>query len=263
MPEGHTIHRIARDHRKHFQGEKLRTSSPQGRFEAEARQLDRRVLINTDAHGKHLFYDWDNGSILHVHLGLYGKFRLQKAPMAEPRGQVRLRAIGSERGFDLNGPNCCELISDGERRAILERLGPDPLRKDADPDQAWTRISRSKAAIGNLLLNQSVMAGVGNVYRAEALFVVGIHPDRPGKSLSRSEFDQLWELLGRWLKLGVKYNRIITADAKRFGKTPSRLNKNERLLVYKKATCTECGQPVTSWSCGARTVYACTVCQKD
>ena len=262
MPEGHTIHRIARDHRKHFQGETVRASSPQGRFTTEARKLDRRVLLNTDAHGKHLFYDWDNGSILHVHLGLYGKFRLQKAPMAEPRGQVRLRISGPERGFDLNGPNCCELIPEGERNAILDRLGPDPLRRDADPEKAWLRISRSKAALGNLLLNQSVMAGVGNVYRAEALFVVGIHPDRPGKSLSRSEFDQLWELLSDWLKLGVKYNRIITADASRFGKTPSRLTKNERLMIYKKDSCGECGKAVQTWSCGARTVYACVSCQK-
>ena len=197
MPEGHTIHRVARDHRKHSLDQDLQVSSPQGRFTKEARSLNGARILGIDAHGKHLLYSWSSGATLHIHLGLYGKFRLQKTPLPAPYGQVRLRVIGESHGFDLNGPNCCELIDDAERQALLERLGPDPLRNDADPERAWDRISASRKPIGALLLDQSVIAGVGNVYRAEALFQLGIHPDRPGHDLSKADFRKLWKQIGR------------------------------------------------------------------
>ncbi|QDU37791.1 Endonuclease 8 1 [Maioricimonas rarisocia] len=261
MPEGHTIHRLAGDHRKHFAGTPLQLRSPQGRFADEAKLLDGQTLLDVEAWGKHLFYRWERGEILHIHLGLYGKFRPHRVPLPEPRGQVRLRAWNDARGFDLNGPNQCELISDAIHADIMGRLGEDPLRPDADPDRLWDRIRRSRAAIGRLLLDQSVVAGVGNVYRAEVLFLHGLHPERQARTLSRVEFDALWETLVRLLKLGVKYNRIITADAADFGKTPSRLTREERLLVYKRAECRRCSSAIEDWKLGARTIYACPTCQ--
>ena len=260
MPEGHTIHRIARDHQNWFVGEKLRLSSPQGRFEDGAKKLSGRRLDAIEAHGKHLFYRWGR-TRLHVHLGLYGKFRHHKNPPPEPRGAVRLRVIGDERAFDLNGPNRCELITATQHKAILSRLGADPLRDDADPDFAWQRIHRSRAAIGTLLLNQSIIAGVGNVYRAEALFILNMSPERAGNSLSREEFDELWGKLVELMRVGVKHNRIITAEPKAVGKPRSRMNRSERLLIYKKPYCPECGSPVDRWNLGARTIYACSLCQ--
>jgi endonuclease-8 len=262
MPEGHTIHRVARDHRRRFLHESLDVSSPQGRFAAEAAKLNGDQLEQIEAYGKHLVYHWSSGRLLHIHLGLYGKFRLQKLPLPEPVGAVRLRILGSSHGFDLRGPNCCELLTPDALERLLARLGPDPLRSDAEPDLAWRRILRSRAAIGSLLLDQSVIAGIGNVYRAEALFQLRIHPDRPGRDLTRGEFDLLWELMVEWLKLGVRYNRIITADARDAGKTPGRLTRGERLMIYKKSACPACDRPVSHWDCGNRTIYACRRCQQ-
>ena len=187
MPEGHTIHRIARDHTRDFAGQKLRLSSPQGRFSAEAAELNGCKLLKVEAYGKHLFYHWSRQRLVHVHLGLYGKFRTHRLPPPEPRGAVRWRALGKEKAFDLNGPNCCELISTEKLQSILARLGPDPLRKDADMGQVVQRIQGSRSAIGTLLLNQAVIAGVGNVYRAEALHKLGIHPERPGNSFESTD----------------------------------------------------------------------------
>ncbi len=181
MPEGHTIHRTARDHRDAFVGQRLAVSSPQGRFAEGARQLDGRLLKAIDAHGKHLCYEWAAGRFLHIHLGLYGKFHLHSASVPAPRGQVRLRVIGKTHAFDLNGPNRCELISQQQWNNIRSRLGADPLRADADPQGSWDHVRQSRAAIGTLLLNQSVIAGVGNVYRCEALHLLGIHPERQEK----------------------------------------------------------------------------------
>jgi endonuclease-8 len=262
MPEGHTIHRIARDHRSWFRDQRMGLCSPQGRFETEAKKLDGGVLKNVTAHGKHLFYHWTPRKIVHIHLGLYGKFRIHKNPAPDPRGAVRVRMIGSERSFDLNGPTCCELIGTKQFKAIKERLGEDPLSPDACPDKLWARFSRSRSAIGTLLLNQSVIAGVGNVYRAEILFLLGIDPQTPANQLSREHFDQLWRLTVDLLKTGVKYNRIITVDRQLHGKPLSRLKSSERLYVYKRPSCRKCGTKIRMWLLANRKMYACPQCQK-
>ena len=72
MPEGHTIHRIAREHRSHFVGDDVRVSSPQGRF-VDAERLTGRALRAVEAYGKHLFYEFDGRRYVHVHLGLFGR----------------------------------------------------------------------------------------------------------------------------------------------------------------------------------------------
>ncbi len=261
MPEGHTIHRVARDHQRCFVGQSLEISSPQGRFRAGAKKLHGSVLEKVDAHGKHLFYWWDANRILHVHLGLYGKFRNHRCPPPQPRGAVRLRVVGETHAFDLNGPTACEIITLKAHTALTGRLGQDPLRRDADPQCAWDRIHRSRSAIGKLLLDQSVIAGVGNVYRAEALYATRIHPDRPGKEVAREEFDALWDTLTEWLKIGVKYNRIITVDTKEAGKPPGRLKREERLMIYKRSFCPDCEAEIAVWNSGARKIYACILCQ--
>jgi len=262
MPEGHTIHRIARDHRGWFAGQTMGLCSPQGRFEEESKRLDGNRLQDVTAHGKHLFYHWSPQAIVHVHLGLYGKFRVHKNPAPEPRGAVRVRMIGEVRSFDLNGPTCCELINAKQYREIKGRLGQDPLSEEACPEKLWERICRSRSPIGTVLLNQSVIAGVGNVYRAEILFLLGIHPQTPSNELAREQFDSLWRLTTDLLKIGVKYNRIITVDHQLFDKPLSRLNSSERLNVYKRSHCRRCGNGIVTWLLGSRKMYACETCQK-
>ncbi|MEL7497389.1 MAG: DNA-formamidopyrimidine glycosylase family protein [Planctomycetota bacterium] len=266
MPEGHTIHRIARDHNRWFAGNRVLIASPQGRFESEANRLSGKTLQRVDAHGKHLFYrlgpkQTSKQQLVHIHLGLYGKFRVHKNPPPEPRGAVRIRLIGNDRTFDLNGPNCCEILSKPGYEKLQERLGEDPLRSDADPERVWNKFQKSRSAIGTMLLNQSVIAGIGNVYRAELLFLLGMHPERQTKSLSKSEFDELWQLTVDLLNVGVKYNRIITVDRKSANKPLSRLKSKERLMCYKKPTCVRCDAAIRKWTLGARTMYACETCQ--
>ncbi len=262
MPEGHTIHRIAADHKRDFVGQTLHVSSPQGRFASGAKVLNGRTLTEVDAYGKHLLYDW-NGKTLHIHLGLYGKFRRHKSPPPEPRGQVRLRVVGDKHAFDLNGPTACEILAKPEVQALIDRLGVDPLRADSDPSKAWAKISRSRSAIGTLLMNQSVIAGVGNVYRSEVLHLLGMHPERKGNSLSQNEFDEMWKLIVELLEIGKRHNRIIIADPKEVGKPRSRMNREERLLVYKKEFCRRCEAPIETWKLAARKVFACPICQPE
>ena len=84
MPEGHTIHRLADLHGTLLAGKRLAVSSPQGRFVDGAGQVDGQVMVDVTAHGKHLFYRFNNGRWVHVHLGLHGAFRTLPVP---PRGK--------------------------------------------------------------------------------------------------------------------------------------------------------------------------------
>jgi endonuclease-8 len=261
MPEGHVIHRLALDHTKWLAGERLKVTSPQGRFEDGSQLLSGRHLKSVEAHGKHLFYRFSTQLILHIHLGLYGKFRLHQSPPPEPRGAVRVRFVGKARTLDLNGPNQCEILNAKQVGDSRSKLGEDPLRSDADPERVWSRIQKSKQPIGQLLLDQSIIAGIGNIYRAEILFLQKIHPSRPSCSLTRNEFDDLWKTSLRLLAVGVKYNRIISVDRDETEKSLCRLRSEERLLIYKKDRCPLCTSKTERWLLGNRQMFACSICQ--
>nr|WP_244318660.1 formamidopyrimidine-DNA glycosylase [Roseibium hamelinense] len=131
------------------------------------------------------------------------------------------------------------------------------LRADADPDRAFSRISKSRASIGKLLMNQSVIAGIGNIYRTEILWRLGLHPDMPGNLLSREQFDELWADARELLELGVKRNAIITVDQAGPGKGRYR----ERTNIFNKPDCPRCHGAVTRVEIETRRAFFCPSCQ--
>lgn len=269
MPEGHTIHRLARQHRRVLRGKVVGVDSPQGRFARGAALLDGQKLDTVDAHGKHLFYRWSNGEILHVHLGLFGKFhsfRRDGGPLPVPTTGTRLRLITDEVVIHLAGPACCEVLDPATEERILDRLGPDPLRADAEPDEAWAALQRRTIPIGAALLDQKVVAGIGNVFRAEALFLEGVNPDRPARALTRAEFGRLWSRIVTLLRAGERSGRIATVDPREMGTRSARsLPRSERVYVYKRAglPCRRCGTTIVGWESALRTIFACPRCQPD
>jgi endonuclease VIII len=257
MPEGHTIHRAALDQRPMLVNQNVSVSSPQGRFEGGAREIDQQVCIAIEAFGKHLIYRFENGFNLHIHLGLFGRFRTSKQPAAEPRGAVRVRMLSATHVVDINGPNTCEVLDDANFSALTKRIGPDVLRDDADPDLAWKRISKSKATIGQLLMDQSVIAGIGNIYRSEILWRQKVHPEAPGNSIDRSTFERLWEDSVALLAIGVKNNAIITVD----GVKKSRSKYRERVNIFNKPSCPTCHSDIRAFEIAKRRAFMCENCQ--
>jgi endonuclease VIII len=261
MPEGHTIHRLARDHAAWFAGAAVRVSSPQGRFAAAAARLDGRRFEGAEAYGKHLFHRYDGTGTVHVHLGLFGKVTTHRLPAPAPRDTVRYRIVGADRAIDLVGATACELLGPEEVEALLERLGPDPLREDADPERAWQALRRRSVGIGRALMDQRVLAGVGNVYRAELLFVHGVHPELPAKQLPRERWDAMWATLVRWMRQGVEEQRIITVDPAEVGRARHELTRDEATYVYRSDRCGRCDGEVRRWDLAGRWAYACERCQ--
>ncbi len=261
MPEGHTIHRLARDLRSTLRGAPVAATSPQGRFADGAAELDGRPLRRADAWGKYLFCDFGTGEVLHVHLGLIGKFRRRPSPPPEPTGAVRLRLEGDRATWDLSGPTRCELVTRDEQERIVERIGADPLRRDADVALAREKVARSSKAIGALVLDQSVIAGIGNVYRAELLFLCGIHPDREARSLADDEFEDLWSRAVELMTVGVRLGRIVTTEPDEIGRARSRMRDDDRLYVYHREICRRCGTQIATLVLGGRPIWFCPTCQ--
>lgn len=283
MPEGHTIHALARRLERAFRGHEVAASSPQGRFSADAERLDGRVLERAGAWGKHLFVEVGDATV-HVHLGLIGSFHV-KPRAAEavppPVGAVRLRLVGPTHWADLRGPMICTLVDASRRREIIAGLGPDPLRRAQRPEAGFARLHRSRRTLAELLMDQSVVAGVGNVYRCEVLHRLAVDPLTRGVDVSAEVWGEIWQDLVLLMPLGVTFAQIITmpdqvADATRMrgsakARTITRASTGERLgstferrfLVYKRTgqPCPRCSNPLQQREIAGRRLYWCPACQ--
>ena len=267
MPEGHTVHRLVGAFDARLVGKRVDASSPQGRFADGAALIDGRMLEAAEAHGKQMFLRFSGETWLRVHLGLYGMWRFAGPGMAgigrrtrvvsevfppEPRGLVRLRLVTRTNVADLSGPTACVLMTPDEKVAAMTRLGEDPLRTDADPARAYARLHASRMSIGQLLMRQDIVAGIGNIYRAELLFRARLDPHVAGRDVSKPMWEAMWSDLAGLLRDGVTTGRIVTTGRRR-----------ERTYVAHRAgkPCLVCGETVLSEPMGGRKLYWCPNCQ--
>lgn len=270
MPEGHTVHRHARQLGAAFGGDVVRLTSPQGRFAAGAAALDGLVLQRAEAWGKHLLLRFDAppgaDRWLHVHLGLYGKWLLGTGEPPEPRGALRLLMRGGGAAApwaELRGPIACELMDDAGRGALLSRLGPDPLRSDATAAQVLPRLGRSRQSVAALLMDQAVVAGVGNVYRAEVLFRQQVPPGLPGAALGEHRWQAVWDDLVVLMRAGVRAGRIVTTEREHRGRSSGPARREDAHYVYRRhgLPCRVCGATVQVADLAGRRLYWCPGCQ--
>ncbi len=262
MPEGHTLHKAALKQTPLLVGTEVRATSPQGRF-LEAGMLDGARVTEIEAYGKHLFYSFAQGRRalwLHVHLGLAGRFEyFKRQPPPAPRSSVRLRMAGPVNTVDLRGPLVCEVVDAARRDALVERLGPDPIRKHTSHARFGARLGKTRIAIGAILLDQEVIAGVGNVYRAEILYLARIDPRRPSNQVTPDEVEVLWRLARSLMRAGITDGRILTT---KYGGTDLEpAHPRQRTYAYKQARCARCGGPIDHVKLAGRPCYFCPRCQ--
>ncbi len=325
MPEGHSVHRIARQFERNFVGHRIAVSSPQGRFAEGAAVLNGTELTEVWAVGKQMFMGFAGDHWLRIHLGIYGAWdfsgdiqadatiasangrmgqtnqrgtvfdaegensltsigapRKTRVRMAEaekesalelatsfppePIGQVRVRLLTDMVCADLRGPTACEVLTQEQVDAVLNRLGPDPQRDPSDvAGQKFVDAIRKKnTAIGLLLMDQSVVAGIGNVYRAEILFRAGIDPYRPGKLITEDEAWALWRDWVYLLEIGVNTGQMMTIDGLE-GEAwrKAMANRADRHWVYKREgmPCLKCGTNIRLDEMANRKLYWCPSCQ--
>ncbi|WP_029088642.1 Fpg/Nei family DNA glycosylase [Brevibacterium album] len=303
MPEGHSVHRIAARLGAGLGEQPISVSSPQGRFASGAALLDGRTLLDCRAVGKQLFAEFAGDLTLRVHLGLYGAWDFWEQDAAGPAnsslgaprrirageseaaldgggqagasvgtwppapvGAVRVRLSTATLCADLRGPTACEVLTPEETAAQLQKLGPDPLVDGtaAGRRRFLERAGRRRTAIGALLMDQSVVAGIGNIYRAEMLFRAGVDPCTPGAQLGEGTLSALWDDWCRLLRLGIETGVILTRTGLRGAARERALaGPDERHFVYGREglPCRECGTPVSMALMQNRKLFWCAGCQ--
>jgi endonuclease VIII len=302
MPEGHTVHRIAKLFQDVFVGERIAASSPQGRFVGGAQVIDGRDLVAATAKGKHLFLDFDNDQTVRIHLGIYGAWdvttnaanqpllsediaslgapRVTRRRMGEkeaetwqdqsfppePVGQVRLRVATEKAVADLRGPTACEVLTREEVQKVLARLGPDPLvdRGKKGQNEFQARLLGTRRAVGLVLMDQAVVSGIGNVYRAEILFRHRLNPFTPASDLDAKVAASLWQDWSALLADGVKTGVMLTRnDVDAAGRKRALRSSKDRYFVYKREgqPCRVCGTPIALSEMAHRKLYFCPHCQ--
>ena len=293
MPEGNEVHRWAERHTAAFAGRKMHVEGPNGRFR-DAAALDGRKLERVLAVGKHLGYEFGKDRILHVHLGRYGDWTEGQMPLDEVRGMLRLRmwrmgaraVKGAKRSavrhyttddgsgnlepeavdwVELRGPTDCSVYTLEKWEALLRRLGPDPLNGDA-PDEAFAKIAKAKKPIGVLLMEQDVMSGIGNIYRAELLFRARLSPFVPGSEVAAGTLRKIWKDGLPLLQAGMVDRRIVTTMPKhRPHRDEAPPLKQEVHYVYRRQgkPCWVCGETVLKRDMNGRSLYWCPRCQGE
>jgi len=321
MPEGHSVHRIARQFALHYVGRDVAASSPQGRFAAGAAQIDGHVMTQAIAVGKQMFLEFDNGLWLRVHLGIYGAWdfagdvtadatmassngrmgqtnqkgtvvgafedslssigaprrtRLRMAEQEvegtidvfppEPIGAVRVRLLTDITCADLRGPTACEILHPEEVQAAINKLGPDPILDPgkAAEDRFVEKVLKKPTPICLLLMDQTVVAGIGNVYRAELLFRARLNPHIPGRDLPEATVRALWKDWAKLLKIGVETGQMMTMDGlSKEAYDGAMASRADRHWVYHRTgePCRVCGTPIVMEEIGGRKLYWCPVDQ--
>jgi len=322
MPEGHSVHRIARQFERHFEHTPVAVTSPQGRFAAGAAQLDGHEIVRSEAVGKQMFLEFDHGLWLRVHLGIYGAWdfagditvdattasangrmgqtgmrgtdlaahedslssmgapRLTRLRMSEqekleddiesfppePIGAVRVRLLTDRAVADLRGPTACEVQTPEQVDATIAKLGPDPLVGDpAVGEERFVAAVRKKPTpIALLLMDQAVVSGIGNVYRAEMLFRARQNPFTPGKEVREEVVRDLWRDWVKLLNIGVATGQMLTMDDLSDADYQKALaSRADRHWVYHRTgePCRVCGTPILMQEPGGRKLYWCPVDQ--
>lgn len=329
MPEGHSVHRIARQFERNIVGRTVAASSPQGRFVEGAAVIDGREALEVRAVAKQMFLRFDGDVWLRVHLGMYGAWDfsgevvvdatiasangrmghtnqrgtvLDDEPILDAAGENSLSSIGAPRRTrvrmseqttgleeqtewpppvvgavrlrlltettcaDLRGPTACALQTPDEVAATIAKLGPDPLVDDrAEGEEQFTATVRKKpTAIGLLLMDQSVVSGIGNVYRAELLFRARQNPHTPGRDVPEEVVRGLWRDWARLLPIGVETGQMMTMDdldPEAYRRAMA--HRDDRHWVYHRAglPCRVCGTTVLMEEAAGRKLYWCPNCQ--
>jgi endonuclease-8 len=265
MPEGDTIHRIA-NRLASLAGKTLERVTTQG----IERDLAGRIVASVAAHGKHLVIELDNGTQLRMHLGMNGRFRAYDRASGEATlarmspGRASLALVVVDAVYVWVGARTVEISA---RRAPLRgtavaSLGPDVLADDFDSRQAASRAAMHPTrTIADVLLDQRVVAGIGNIYKCESLFVAGVDPRTLVSALSPDQLDEIYRA-ARTLMLA---NLGAAPRTTRRALIPSEPVPTDRYHVYSRSNqpCTRCRTAITAYRQGdpPRWTWSCPRCQ--
>ena len=275
MPEGDTIYRAAATLHRALAGhivQRFESVFPALTRVHDDRPLTGRTVERVSSRGKHVLIEFSGGDILRTHMRMNGSWHIYRPgeKWQRPKRDMRI-VIGTEQyeavAFSVS---VAEFIAPGAatRNRELRRLGPDLLGEEFDALEAARRIrTRPGTSIAEALLNQSVLAGIGNVYKSEVLFSCGVNPFVPVARVADVQIDCLLRTARRFLRANVTGRLAPMTTYSGMRKTTGRDDPALRLWVYGRAgaPCRKCGTAIRLRKQGldARLTYWCPQCQAE
>ena len=273
MPEGDTIFRAARTMHRAFAGKQVQ------HFESMLPALNRihedspvtgRIIESVAARGKHLLMQFSGGLVLRTHMRMNGSWHIYKRGERWQRPRRDMRIVIATDDYEAVGFKIpvAEFLTPREVRQHdeLRKLGPDVLSGEFDPAEAERRVrGRPSTSIADALLNQRVIAGLGNVYKSEVLFMCGVNPFVSVREVTDEKMTEIVATARRVLAVNVLDGVAPMTTYTGFRRTTGRADPKERLWVYGRARlpCRRCGTPIRVRKQGAdaRLTYWCPECQ--
>lgn len=263
MPEGDSVFRLAARLRASLDGQRLASGELRSGA-AAGTPLVGWTIREHDTHGKHLLTRFDTGQTLHTHLRLQGSWTITRPGRLLPRvvaqeARVRMQTEAGSTAWGLGLP-VVELLDTRDERSVVGHLGPDPLRDDWDPAEARRRIEAADPGrtVAAVLLDQRVMAGLGNLWANEVCFLRGVSPSTPVGSVDAAA---LVRVAARGLQASVRVPGM-------FQTTTGDTHRGERHWVAGRAgrPCLRCGTTVlvraeVADDPGQRRTWWCPSCQ--
>ncbi|MCL5256249.1 MAG: bifunctional DNA-formamidopyrimidine glycosylase/DNA-(apurinic or apyrimidinic site) lyase [Chloroflexi bacterium] len=272
MPELPEVETIRRDLQQEISGDTLigaeffgSRSAYSGDANAFIRQIAGSSIREIQRRGKYLLLALSNGEYIVVHLRMTGRLIIRQSDEPNDRLVRLVLRLASGRDLrleDLRKFATVELLTVGGLAALFDRLGPEPLSSELTPERLGEILSHSRRGLKASLLDQSLLAGLGNIYVDEALFHARIHPDRPASGLSTAELKRLHQAIRHVLQAGIDTRGTTFSDYRDGLGRPG--THQYQLQVYRRTgePCPTCGEPIIKTRVAGRGTHVCPRCQK-
>ena len=265
MPEGDSIFKVAARLRPVFVGKPL--SRLELREQGPVPSLVGHTVERIDVLGKHMFVYIEPRKVLHVHLGMNGRWRSFPGGATKrfpPGSAVAILGTGDDAYVCFRAAFArLRPIDDPSVRRALESLGPDLLDPNFDLDRAVRRsMAASEGRVAEVITDQRVVAGIGNVYKSEVLFLCGIHPFTPAGQVTAAQWAEIYTCAAELMRANLISGRRSTTATHKAARHPGGV---ERHWVYRRraAPCLRCKTPIERSTEGemSRSTYWCPRCQ--
>jgi len=251
-----------------------------GWYKFPQKELKGKKILNVWRRAKNIIFDLSEGYSLLIHQKmtghlLVGKWKNQngkwvpaeKGPLNDPYNRFihlvlfldngQILALSDARKFAK-----VELWKTNELKKEFEKLGPEPLEKGFTFAKLKQRLAGKKGKVKQVIMDQAVIAGVGNIYASEALWEAKIHPEKPVLKLTEQELENLYKAIKKVLELGIKLGGESFSDYRKFDGTKGDFDSERKVYRREGQKCKRCGTKIKRLVVGQRSAFYCPFCQK-
>ncbi|OGC38853.1 DNA-formamidopyrimidine glycosylase [candidate division WWE3 bacterium RBG_13_37_7] len=276
MPELPEVHTIAKDLNDAIMGFSVKKCVISSGYKTQPnnavfiKAIEGSKITKVQRIAKNILIHLENGAVIHFHLAMTGQILLKTQKLAKKSNQnwqrilLELEKNGGKKFLIFNDMRMfgkAAVLKHTDLKALQQKYGPEPIDSEMQPEKLWEVIRSKKTTIKNALLNQSLIAGLGNIYATEALFLAGIHPETPTDKISLENMKKLINAAKTVLEEGITHRGSTLPDKMYMDIFGNSGHYQEHFKIYLQTVCPKCGNKVAFKKINGRGTYFCPICQ--